>query len=66
MFLIVKYVPITEKVRLELRFEFYNALNHFIPSDPSTEVGSGVMGRSTWVYGGNYGREVQYTARIHF
>jgi hypothetical protein len=63
---VVKYFPITERVRAELRFEFYNAFNHFIPSDPDTTVGSGTMGRSTWVYGGNYGREVQYTARIHF
>ena len=31
-----------------------------------TVLGSGTMGQSTWVYGGNYGREVQYTARIHF
>ncbi len=63
---VVKYFPVTERVRVELRFEFYNALNHFIPSNPDTGVGSGTMGQSTWVYGGNYGREVQYTARIHF
>jgi len=63
---IVKYIPITERVKLEIRFEFYNAINHFIPSDPDTGIGSGTMGQSTWVYGGNYGREVQYTARFHF
>ncbi|MCW5978656.1 MAG: TonB-dependent receptor [Bryobacteraceae bacterium] len=63
---LVKYTPITEKVRLELRFEFYNTLNHFIPSNPDMGVGSGTMGISTWVFGGNYGREVQYTARFHF
>jgi hypothetical protein len=62
----VKYLPITERVRVELRFEFYNALNHFIESNPDLTVGSGTMGRSTGVYPGNYGREIQYTARIHF
>jgi hypothetical protein len=63
---LVKYVPIKERVQLEIRFEFYNALNHFIPSDPDTGIGSGTMGQSTGVFGGNYGREVQYTARIRF
>lgn len=63
---LVKYFPITEQVKLELRFEFYNMPNHFIPSNPVTTIGSGAMGLSTWVYGGNYGREVQYTARFHW
>jgi hypothetical protein len=63
---LVKYTPITERVKLELRFEFYNMPNHFIPSSPDTGIGSGTMGQSTWVFPGNYGREVQYTARFHF
>ena len=64
---IAKYFNITpERVKLEIRFEFYNMPNHFIPSDPDAGIGSGTMGQSTWVFGGNYGREVQYTARIHF
>jgi hypothetical protein len=46
--------------------EFYNLSNTFIPSDPDTGIGSGTMGQSTWVMGGNYGREIQYTGRIHF
>jgi hypothetical protein len=63
---LVKYVPLTERVRLELRFEFYNMPNHFIESDPTLTIGSGIMGRSTGVFPGNYGREVQYTARFHW
>ena len=63
---LVKYFPITEKVKFELRAEFYNLSNTFIPSDPDTGIGSGTMGLSTWVAGGNYGREIQYTGRIHF
>ncbi|HZT28398.1 MAG TPA: TonB-dependent receptor [Bryobacteraceae bacterium] len=63
---LVKYFKITERVKFELRMEFYNLPNAFMPSDPNLGVGSGTMGRSTWVAGGNYGREIQYTGRIHF
>jgi hypothetical protein len=63
---LVKYFPITERVKFELRMEFYNLPNHFQPSDPDTGIGSGTMGFSTGVHGGNYGREIQYTGRIRF
>jgi len=61
-----KYFPITERVKFELRMEFYNFPNVFMPSQPETSVTSSNFGRSTWVAGGNYGREIQYTGRIHF
>ncbi len=63
---LVKYFPIHEKIKFELRMEFYNLSNTFIPSNPDTGIGSGTMGQSTWVADGNYGREIQYTGRIHF
>jgi hypothetical protein len=63
---LVKYFPITERVKFELRAEFYNLSNTFIQSDPDTGIGSGTMGMSTGVMGGNYGREIQYTGRVHF
>jgi hypothetical protein len=63
---LVKYFNVTEHAKLEFRMEFYNLPNAFMPSDPDLTVGSGTLGRSTWVAGGNYGREIQYTARIHF
>ena len=63
---LAKYFPITERVRFELRMEFYNMPNIFMPSDPDLGIGSGTMGRSTWVADGNYGREIQFTGRIHF
>ena len=63
---LVKYFKVTERVRFELRMEFYNLPNAFMPSDPDVGIASGTMGRSTWVAGGNYGREIQYTGRIHF
>jgi hypothetical protein len=61
---IVKYFPLTERVKLEIRLEMFNAPNVFMPSDPDTGIGSGTMGRSTAE--ANYGREIQYTARIRF
>jgi hypothetical protein len=62
-----KYFHITERVRFELRMEFYNMPNAFMPSQPEVgNVTSSNFGRSTWVAGGNYGREIQYTGRIHF
>jgi len=63
---LAKFFPITERIKFELRMEFYNLTNSFMPSDPDTTIGSGTMGQSTWVAGGNYGREIQYTGRIHF
>ncbi|MCC6860811.1 MAG: carboxypeptidase regulatory-like domain-containing protein [Bryobacterales bacterium] len=62
----VKYFQVTERVKFELRMEFYNFPNSFMPSQPSLGVTSSTFGRSTGVAGGNYGREVQYTGRIHF
>ncbi len=62
----VKYFPITERVKFELRMEFYNLSNSFIPSQPTLGVTSSLFGKSTGISGGNYGREVQYTGRIHF
>jgi hypothetical protein len=62
----VKYFKISERAKFELRLEMFNTTNSFMPSDPDTGIGSGTMGQSTWVAGGNYGREIQYTGRIHF
>ncbi|MCC6363823.1 MAG: carboxypeptidase regulatory-like domain-containing protein [Bryobacterales bacterium] len=63
---LVKYFPITERLKLETRFEFFNLPNVFMPSDPDTSVTSSTFGKSTGVAGGNYGREVQYTLRLVF
>jgi hypothetical protein len=59
-----KNFAVTERVKFELRLDGFNLTNSFMPSDPGTWIGS--SGRSTWVAGGNYGRELQYTGRIHF
>ncbi len=61
-----KYFSITERVKLEFRMEAYNLFNHFIPVNPSTDPSNpgtlGVVGLNQ----ANYGRELQYAARIHF
>lgn len=62
----VKYFKLNERVKFELRMEFYNFPNSFMPSQPNLSVTSSLFGKSTGVAGGNYGREVQYTGRIHF
>ena len=62
----VKYFRITERMKFELRMEFYNFPNSFMPSQPALGVTSSTFGKSTGVAGGNYGREIQYTGRIHF
>ncbi len=63
---ISKDFRITEKHKLELRLEMFNTTNHFIPSNPVTGVTSSQFGQSTWIAGGNYGREVQYMLRYSF
>jgi len=61
---LAKFFPITERWRIEFRMEAYNLTNSFIPSAPVADVLSTTFGRST--NQGNLGRELQYTARIHF
>jgi Carboxypeptidase regulatory-like domain len=61
---LVKYFPITERVKLEFRVEFYNTTNSFMPAAINTSVGSANFGKS--IGQANYGREIQYTARIRF
>jgi hypothetical protein len=61
---LVKYFKVTERIKFELRMEFYNTPNVFMPSDPDNTIGGGSMGQSTWV--NNYGREIQFNGRIHF
>ena len=57
-----KFFKITERVRFELRMEFYNMPNVFMPSQPNTNINSGTFGQSTGKARGNYGREIQYNA----
>ncbi len=59
-----KSFKLTERFRLEFRFEAYNFFNNFIPSDPDTSVYSSTFGMST--NQANTGRECQYSLRLHY
>jgi hypothetical protein len=61
---LAKNFHLTERVRFELRAEFYNMTNTFQTGGVDTGIGSSTFGQSTSQ--ANYGREVQYTGRIHF
>jgi hypothetical protein len=61
---LVKYFPIKERMKFELRMEFYNLPNVFMPNDPDTTIAGGAMGKSTGL--NNYGREIQFTGRFSF
>jgi hypothetical protein len=59
-----KNFALTERLRFELRLEAYNLTNSVMPGNPNLTVTSTLFGRvNTQV---NYGREVQYTLRLHF
>lgn len=59
-----KNFPVTERFKLELRLEGYNLTNSVMPGNPNLNVLSTQFGGITSQV--NYGREVQYTLRLHF
>jgi hypothetical protein len=59
-----KYFQLNERFKLEFRMEFYNFPNSFMPTAISTNVNSSNFGKS--INQQNYGREIQYTVRLHF
>jgi len=63
---LVKHFQMTERFRLELRLEAYNVTNTLMLNQPNQSVTSSLFGKCVNHAAGNFGREVQYTARIHF
>jgi len=59
-----KNFNVTERFQLELRLEGYNLTNSVMPGNPNLTVTSTQFGGITSQV--NYGREVQYTLRLHF
>jgi hypothetical protein len=59
-----KSFRLTERFRLEFRFEAYNLTNSFMWADPSTSVTNSLFGRSS--NQANSGRSMQYALRLHF
>jgi hypothetical protein len=63
---LAKNFKLTEKLSLELRAEFYNMPNAFMPSDPDTTPEDGTTGKSTWVASQTYGRQMQYNLHLRW
>jgi len=63
---IAKDIQVTEKVRAQLRADFFNFLNNMSWGDPSTDVDDANFGRITNQAYLTYGRRVQLGARVEF
>jgi hypothetical protein len=61
---LAKRFRITERCRLEFRMEAYNMTNSIMWGMPNVSVQAANLGRITSQ--ANVGRELQYTARLHF
>jgi hypothetical protein len=63
---IVKRVPVTEKVRFELRVDVFNTLNNMTWANPNTNVQSSLFGKSNNQLGNQFGRRSQLGLRLEF
>jgi hypothetical protein len=62
-FSIFKNTPITERVNLQFRSEFFNVLNHTNLGDPNTTFGTPQFGM---IFGAATSREIQFSLRLQF
>lgn len=63
---IVKRVPVTERVRGELRMDVFNAANNMTWANPNTNVQSSLFGTSNNQLSGLFGRRAQLGLRVEF
>ncbi|MCC6540272.1 MAG: carboxypeptidase regulatory-like domain-containing protein [Bryobacterales bacterium] len=63
---IVKRMPVTERVRTELRMDVFNAANNMTWADPSTNQQSSLFGVSNNTLTATFGRRAQLGLRIEF
>jgi hypothetical protein len=61
-----KDFAITEKIKLQLHLDAFNALNNMNFNNPNMSVTSSQFGRSTDIYPQDFGRRLQLAARIEF
>jgi hypothetical protein len=59
-------VSITERYRVEVRLEAYNALNGMNWANPTLTVSASDFGRTNAQASGYYGRQLQYSAKLFF
>lgn len=63
---IVKRMPITERVRGELRMDVFNAANNMTWANPNTNVQSALFGVTNNQLSGTFGRRAQLGLRVEF
>jgi hypothetical protein len=63
---LAKRVNVTERYKIELRFEAYNAINEMNWANPTLTVSASDFGRTNAQASGYYGRQVQYSAKFFF
>jgi len=61
-----KDFTITERLRLQLHMDAFNAINNMNWGDPNMTVGSSQFGKSTDIYSQDYGRRLQLGLRLSF
>jgi hypothetical protein len=61
---LAKTLPVTERLKLELRMESYNFTNSFMGANPVLNVDSSLFGRVVAQRSGTYGRQFQYSGRL--
>jgi len=63
---LAKRVKVTERYKVELRLEAYNALNGMNWANPTVTVSASDFGRTNAQASGYYGRQLQYSAKLFF
>ncbi len=63
---IVKRMPITERLRGELRMDVFNAANNMTWANPNTNVQSALFGVTNNQLSGTFGRRAQLGLRVEF
>ena len=61
-----KQVKITERYKVEIRWESYNAMNGMNWANPTVDVTQSNFGRTNAQASGYYGRQMQYSVRFLF
>ncbi len=65
-FSLSKRVNVTERYRVEIRMEAYNAFNGMNWANPTVDVTKSDFGRTNAQASGYYGRQLQYSVKLYF